>query len=50
MESLHKQLHSMYDPYSAFLPETLPEVVPCTFGNDANMIGALYHYLYEVKH
>lgn len=50
MESLHKQLHSMYDPYSAFLPATLPEVVSCTFGNDANMIGALYHYLNEVKH
>lgn len=49
MESLNKQLHSMYDPYQAFLPESLPEIVPCTFGNDANMIGALYHYLYEVK-
>ena len=26
-----------------------PEVVVCTFGNDANMIGALYHYLFELK-
>lgn len=49
IESLKKQLHAMYDPYASFLPQSLPEVVPCTFGNDANMIGALYHYLFEVK-
>ncbi len=24
-------------------------IVPCTFHNDSNMIGALYHYLYEIK-
>ncbi len=28
-------------------PMSKPEIVSCTFGNDANMIGALYHYLYE---
>lgn len=24
-------------------------IVPCTFYNDSNLIGALYHYLYEIK-
>ena len=30
-------------------PAAQPEIVSCTFGNDANLIGALYHYLYEFK-
>lgn len=30
-------------------PVSRPEIVSCTFGNDANMIGALYHYLYELE-
>lgn len=30
-------------------PAIQPEVVSCAFGNDANLIGALYHYLNEVK-
>ena len=49
MEKLQEQLHAMYDPISDYLPMSLPEVVSCTFGNDANMIGALYHYLYEIR-
>lgn len=49
MESLHKKLHAYYDEAGAFMPATLPEVVTCEFGNDANMIGALYHYLFEIK-
>lgn len=49
MESLKKQLHAYYDKAGSFMPATIPEVVTCEFGNDANMIGALYHYLYEVK-
>jgi len=32
-----------------YLPASMPEIEACTFGNDANLIGALYHYLYEVK-
>ena len=31
------------------MPYTLPDIQPCSFGNDANMIGALYHYLYELN-
>ena len=30
-------------------PASQPEIVSCTFGNDANLIGALYHYLFEFK-
>ena len=49
MEKLQEQVHEMYDPIGDYLPATLPEIVSCTFGNDANMIGALYHYLFEIK-
>ncbi len=49
LETLQKKLHEYYDKYAGFMPATLPEVVSCTFGNDANLIGALYHYLYELK-
>lgn len=47
MEVLHKTIEEMYAPFVGSMPMTLPEIVPCTFGNDANMIGALYHYLFE---
>ena len=30
-------------------PASRPEIVSCQFGNDANLIGALYHYLYEFR-
>lgn len=50
MESLKKQIHSYYDEaQKAGMPASIPELCACTFGNDANMIGALYHYLYEYK-
>lgn len=49
MQSLQKQLHAYYDNAGTFMPASIPEVVTCEFGNDANMIGALYHYLYEIK-
>lgn len=49
MESLQRKLHAYYDEAGSYMPATLPEVVTCEFGNDANMIGALYHYLYEIK-
>lgn len=49
MQTLSECLMEGYAPFDGFLPQSMPEVVPCTFGNDANMIGALYHYLYEVK-
>lgn len=49
---LIKSLRQKTDEYYASadgMPASVPEIVPCTFGNDANMIGALYHYLYELK-
>lgn len=51
MEYLQKNIHEYYDEahMQYAMPATPPEVVTCTFGNDANMIGALYHYLYELK-
>lgn len=30
-------------------PALRPEITACKFGNDANLIGALYHYLFELK-
>ncbi len=49
LETLKKHLHEYYDNASSYMPATIPEVVTCEFGNDANMIGALYHYLYVIK-
>ncbi len=50
LTSLKKQIHSYYDAaQKAGMPASIPEVTSCTFGNDANMIGALYHYLYKMK-
>lgn len=48
MESLRKKTDEYYATAEG-MPASIPEIVPCTFGNDANMIGALYHYLYELK-
>lgn len=50
LQSLQKQIQLYYEEASHCLPASLPEITSCTFGNDANMIGALYHYLYEIKH
>ena len=50
LASLKKQIHSYYDEaQKTGMPASIPEVTSCHFGNDANMIGALYHYLYELK-
>ena len=50
MESLHKKIHEYYDEAQKMgMPASIPEIASCEFGNDANMIGALYHYLYELK-
>lgn len=49
MERLLKAVHTYYDPAIGIMPASIPEITSCTFGNDANMIGALYHYLVELK-
>lgn len=48
-EVIHRKYHELYDPAASYVPFLSPEIVPCIFGNDANMIGALYHYLFELK-
>ncbi|MGM9918273.1 MAG: ROK family protein, partial [Lactimicrobium massiliense] len=47
LKTLQDTIEKMAAPYLAFMPFSLPEIVACTFGNDANMIGALYHFLNE---
>lgn len=49
MERINKKLEGHLGAGTGHYPATAPEVVSCEFGNDANMIGALYHYLYELK-
>lgn len=49
IETIRKVAKEQYEKLPGYYPMSLPEIVPCTFGNDANMIGALYHYLHEVK-
>jgi len=49
LETINKKLDELFEGLEGKTPATKPEVVTCAFGNDANMIGALYHYLYEIK-
>lgn len=48
IETLNKKLKEVWNKALPH-PAVMPEVVSCKFGNDANLIGALYHYLYEVE-
>ncbi len=49
MEILNRELDEDIARIKDRVPFSRPEVVLCQFGNDANMIGALYHYLYELN-
>ncbi len=49
IETLNRKIDEIYAITGNALPVIKPEVVACTFHNDANLIGALYHYLYELK-
>ncbi len=46
---LKQALKEMNAPFEGKVPYTLPEIVACRFGNDANMVGALYHCLHEIQ-
>lgn len=48
-ETLRTVLHAGYERQPFFYPGSEPEVVTCQFASDANMVGALYHYLYEIR-
>ena len=39
---------ALFDPYVDFLPYGKPEIVKCTFGNEANLIGALAFHLKRI--
>ena len=49
LKYLNENIETYYKEFNGSLPASIPEVVQCTYGNDANMIGALYHYLYELN-
>ena len=40
-----RKLDEAWEELGAMMPMRRPEITACTFGNDANLIGALYHYL-----
>ncbi|MCR5793858.1 MAG: ROK family protein [Solobacterium sp.] len=49
LETINRKMDELFKELEGRTPASRPDVVPCAFGNDANMIGALYHYLYELK-
>ena len=49
IETLNRKIDEIYEITGNAIPVIRPEIVACTFHNDANLIGALYHYLYELK-
>lgn len=42
---LQEEIDRAYAPLEGKVPMHKPVIVPCQFGNDANLIGALYHFL-----
>ncbi len=49
LETINRKVDDLFEKMKGMTPASRPEIVACTFGNDANMIGALYHYLYELQ-
>lgn len=47
IQYLNEELEHIFSGMGT-VPMSRPEIVPCVFGNDANMIGALYHYVTEL--
>ncbi len=48
IETLNRKMDEIFASDSCrHTPATRPEIVACEFGNDANLIGALYHYRFE---
>lgn len=48
IETINKKIEEVWQAAGPN-PALKPKVVACKFGNDANLIGALYHYLFELK-
>ena len=47
IEALNRKVSELFDRFARITPLLKPLVVRCAFGNDSNLIGALYHHLYE---
>lgn len=47
IEALSRKVNELFDYYGQYTPILKPQVVRCEFANDSNLIGALYHHLYE---
>lgn len=46
-ELTKKHLREIYDGEAKYgLPPVMPEVIPCTYGNDANLLGAYYRLIH----
>ena len=50
LEYLNQSLEGSYAKIDPHYAVEKPEVVLCTFGNDSNLIGALYYHLQQVSH
>ncbi len=46
LESIQKAIDQLFSQYT-HMPIGKPKIVRCAFANDSNLIGALYHHLYE---
>lgn len=49
LKVLSQTIDKQYERMPWFTPASKPIVSVCDFSNDANLIGALYHYLYNVE-
>ncbi|MBQ9497484.1 MAG: ROK family protein, partial [Selenomonadaceae bacterium] len=45
IDAVQERLNEIYQDVSAYFPR--PEIVACKYHNDANLFGALHHYLSE---
>ena len=45
IEALDRAVGTLFGKHAAYLPMYRPRITACRFGNDANLIGALYHHL-----
>lgn len=46
-EYIHKNMNDIYEKANYKSPVVMAEIVPSTYRNDSNLIGALYTYLFE---
>lgn len=47
IDTIRLKLDELFASLPTFLPIQKMEVVKCTYGNDSNLYGALYHHLHE---